>query len=262
MSTRPSLSAVRTPGGPSPRAGRWLRVLSRQELARALGESVEAVLLSRLDLSPRAARQLRWAVARAFFARTTARARRVRGLSRREFLRELERTHGDLLASRNRARAELTGLERRLEQARSSLATGELGVAQEQELADELSREIAALLASPPMNARDAGAAIEALVQRERERRTAAFARSLEVQRMRIDVLERRVAKLRSALAQSEEDLAALLLRAEVDTGISSIYRQVQGLSTTGIFRAEKLELLRAIFEANLELQHRHRRSA
>jgi hypothetical protein len=176
----------------------------------------------------------------------------VRALSRGEFLRELEGTQRELLLERARAERELAGLRQRLEGVRARLESGELAEDDERRLTEELGLDLKALLAGAPG---DRPALVAGVLQRERERRQAALARALTGHRERIDVLERRVAKLRASLAQMEEELGNLAARVGQDDGIASIYRQVQGLSFQETQRQAKLGLLRAIFEANLELQ-------
>jgi hypothetical protein len=70
-----------------------------------------------------------------------------------------------------------------------------------------------------------------------------------------IDVLERRIAKLTHLLEQTEANLQRIAALKGVDPGISSIYRDVQGLSSEDEALAFKRSLMRKIFQANLELK-------
>jgi len=75
-----------------------------------------------------------------------------------------------------------------------------------------------------------------------------------EEERRQIDILERRVAKLKEMLGATEEDLQRLVLEKTADSGIKSIYNQVQGLETgTGDY-ARKKDILGLIYEANVRL--------
>jgi diguanylate cyclase (GGDEF)-like protein len=76
-----------------------------------------------------------------------------------------------------------------------------------------------------------------------------------EVHKRQIDILERRIAKLTQLLGQTEEELARMAAAKVGDAGISSIYREVQGLSPEEEALALKKELMQKIFEANLELK-------
>jgi MinD-like ATPase involved in chromosome partitioning or flagellar assembly len=86
-----------------------------------------------------------------------------------------------------------------------------------------------------------------------------------EEHRREIDKLERRIAKLTLQLEQAEAAIRHLAKLKNVDPGIASIYRTVQGLSPDDEARESKSALLTQIFEANVELRHtmeRRRRAA
>lgn len=71
----------------------------------------------------------------------------------------------------------------------------------------------------------------------------------------RIQRLERRIGKLNQVLGKTEEELRRVLQMKNVDPGLASIYRAVQGLSDDGSQNELKRVLMREIFEANLELK-------
>lgn len=72
----------------------------------------------------------------------------------------------------------------------------------------------------------------------------------------RVDILERRVQKLAAALDLAEGEIRRLhALKPGESPGVSSIYREVQGLSAGEPLEALKRELMARIFEANRELQ-------
>ena len=79
-------------------------------------------------------------------------------------------------------------------------------------------------------------------------------ATSGEEERQQIDILERRVAKLRQMLGSTEEELHRLLREKGVDPGIKSIYSSVQGLSADSDSYAKKKDILGLIYEANVRL--------
>ena len=70
-----------------------------------------------------------------------------------------------------------------------------------------------------------------------------------------IGVLERRIGKLTVSLEATEGQLARMSNLQEVDTGVASIYREVQGLDTGSDGAEAKKEMMSAIFQANLDLQ-------
>jgi len=75
-------------------------------------------------------------------------------------------------------------------------------------------------------------------------------ARSLEVQN-----LERRIAKLVASLEETERVLARVAAMKDLEFGLASIYRTVQGLSPEDAHRELKLAMMANLFKANLELQ-------
>ncbi|MEZ5974211.1 MAG: diguanylate cyclase [Planctomycetota bacterium] len=70
-----------------------------------------------------------------------------------------------------------------------------------------------------------------------------------------IDNLQRRIAKLTQSLGLTEQEIARLRAMKSVDEGVSSLYRDVQGLSGADARAELKKDLMSAIFQANLDLQ-------
>lgn len=70
-----------------------------------------------------------------------------------------------------------------------------------------------------------------------------------------IQLLERRLAKLTQVLGFTEEELRRIAAMKGLDSGLASIYRTVQGLSSSEEQFARKRDLMRSIFEANTELK-------
>lgn len=73
--------------------------------------------------------------------------------------------------------------------------------------------------------------------------------------RREVETLERRIVKLTLQLARTESELLRLAALKDVDPGISSVYRSVQGVSPEEEALAAKHSLLQQIFQANLELR-------
>jgi len=165
---------------------------------------------------------------------------------------ELEQTHAGLLRQRQQRTGELAELEGELARARSESPTETLTLEEEAALARALEADLNALLAAP--NPRTA---LAQTVAREGERRRAALAGAVQRERERIDVLERRLNKLRAELATMERQLAELARRASLDAGLPSIYDSVQGLAPAESERDAKAQMLLSIFEQNLLLQCR-----
>ncbi len=85
---------------------------------------------------------------------------------------------------------------------------------------------------------------------------------SEEAHRRQVDLLERRIAKLTKLLRQSEENLRRMAALKNIDPGIASMYRGIQGLSPGEDAWAFKKQLMTKIFQANLELKNAVARSS
>jgi len=85
-------------------------------------------------------------------------------------------------------------------------------------------------------------------------RETSTASRMIESQKT-IDQLERRVAKLTESLGLTEAELKRVAALKNIDLGISSIYRNVQGLSGDDAGAEQKKEMLKNIFESNIALR-------
>ena len=70
-----------------------------------------------------------------------------------------------------------------------------------------------------------------------------------------IDLLQRRVSKLSTSLEESEKRMVEIAALKNIDPGISSIYRDVQGLTDEDSMYKKKSALMTDIFKANLALQ-------
>jgi hypothetical protein len=94
----------------------------------------------------------------------------------------------------------------------------------------------------------------QALVLMEEMRRRAAAAQIRE-RDAHVDRLERRVRKLAESLEVTENTLKSVAAMKNIDLGIASLYRVVQGLPTEEANRALKQEMMEIIFNANLDFQ-------
>jgi len=70
-----------------------------------------------------------------------------------------------------------------------------------------------------------------------------------------IDMLRRRLSKVTKSLGLTEQELSRLRLLKTSDPGLSSVYRDVQGLSMEDAHAELKLELMQNIFQANVNLR-------
>jgi len=78
-----------------------------------------------------------------------------------------------------------------------------------------------------------------------------------ETYKKQVELLQRRLAKLTESLGLSEQELARVRRMTAVDSGIQSVYRDVQGISADGEQGEMKRELMSQIFAANLDLKQR-----
>jgi GGDEF domain-containing protein len=89
------------------------------------------------------------------------------------------------------------------------------------------------------------------------EERQKAIQATVDEHKRMIDQLERRIAKLTQILGVTEEELKRVMAMKAIDSGVASIFREVQGLSGSDDQRETKKAMMSAIFEANLGFQKR-----
>ncbi len=77
-----------------------------------------------------------------------------------------------------------------------------------------------------------------------------------QISNQRTDLLERRLDKLKSELLEMEVAMERLAAQNQ-NSGLASIYREIQGLNRLDKGYAKKKSLLQCIFESNLKLQSR-----
>ena len=65
-------------------------------------------------------------------------------------------------------------------------------------------------------------------------------------------LFERRIAKLSQSLDTTEKELKRVAAMKNVETGVASIYRTVQGLSDDDDNAEQKREMMQDIFDANM----------
>lgn len=85
--------------------------------------------------------------------------------------------------------------------------------------------------------------------------REAAEAARRALQDREVDTLQRRIKKLNETLSQTERRLQQVAALKDIDAGISSIYREVQGVDTQDPQVEKKKHLMAEIFKANLAMQ-------
>lgn len=185
--------------------------------------------------------------------------------TRAEFLK-LIRSNEELKQRNDRASEEVDGMRREIQQLRQELE-GKLDRAQREvrpswEHEDQgIEKTVRAVVAESLRNAVP-GKGLEQRVLEVvmnlvgAERRSALEAKAA-ARDQEVEVLKRRISKLNESLTEAESRMGRMASAKEVDDGIASIYRDVQGLSHADDDRERKRELMAGIFAANLALQRK-----
>ncbi|MEW6073694.1 MAG: hypothetical protein AB1726_14010 [Planctomycetota bacterium] len=257
--------AETAPVAPASPSGRPLKIIGQKPLAAVMDLAVSRVLRRRMRRyeAPLVA-AVQEEIRQEFSALLKENSRAVRGVSKRRFLVELERSRDEVLAARDAARAELGELLKRLDFFSSLQQADERAQRRGARSFDEvhrpdLARRVADLLARAERGELAPAELRELLVglaarSVEEDRRRIHDERAAEHGRL-VETFERRIAKLNQALAASEEALAALAKQKGIDPGLASIYRTVQGLPDNEDNRRVKELLLEQVFLANMLLQ-------
>ena len=150
--------------------------------------------------------------------------------------------------------AQKQALELRLEEGALSLAARYEG--ENAAIAAKVHEVLKALAATGATSIVDAEDKVMALIMDvvSGERQAADEARRALHDR-EVDTLQRRIKKLTESLDQTERHLQSVAAMKNLDAGISSVYREVQGLDMADAHAGKKKELMAEIFKANLKLQ-------
>jgi hypothetical protein len=239
---------------PGPSGTRQLSFVPRGALASVIHRAVVRSL-DRYDgrIPLRVLLGLRGTLERSLMAGLRDEGRRVTGMTRKEFLAELERRRDRVLLDTRRAEEECEAVKRDLDRVRSDREELVQRVdrefeRREQELGDAIRAMFAEDGDDPErLEGQMIGLAVEAL----RETHNRLF----DDQDQRVDLLERRVAKLNHSLSVAEQMIRTLQAMKNVEPGVASIYRTVQGLSLEEDRGECKRAMLQVIFESNMTLR-------
>ncbi|MEY4831493.1 MAG: hypothetical protein RLZZ562_3289 [Planctomycetota bacterium] len=168
-----------------------------------------------------------------------------------EIERHKERAEEEVDQLRRQLVAEKQALETRLQQGQSAMMAAH--ASQDAALADRVREALAASGggADEAQESRVLALVLDAVGQ---ERATAEEAKSALRDR-EVENLQRRIEKLTQSLSTTEHRLRQVAAMKNIDDGISSIYREVQGLDEHASDGGKKKELMSAIFAANMRLQ-------
>ena len=273
----PEQAADRAPSGKTPGTEqsdakaleghvRKLNLVGSSQITRAVAEAVRRGLSRQFVVTEAQLEEAVKAIGGELMKRLKANSKSVRGLPKDAFLREVRADKKRIEAAREAARRELDEMleklkssheeveRREAELVRESRASGEV---QDQEITDR----IAAIFAGG-----DGSMDVESLRQKITELALGSLQgerdKSIEAQmaehRGDVEQYERRIAKLTQSLSLTEVELKRIAAAKNIEIGIGSIYRTVQGLSSDDDSYETKKELMSSIFAANLELQKGH----
>lgn len=188
-----------------------------------------------------------------------------------EFLRllrtneDLQREKSAIEQQRERAEEEVDTLRRELAQQQQALQwqleSDGLGLASRYQGEDAvIARKVADVVQSLAQGGQLSTSTVEQRLMElvmdvvSGERQSAETARRALHDR-EVENLQRRIKKLNDNLAVTEQRLQHVAAQKTVDGGISSVYREVQGLVGSEVHAGKKKELMAEIFQANLQLQ-------
>ncbi|MFT7486870.1 MAG: hypothetical protein ACI9F9_002727 [Candidatus Paceibacteria bacterium] len=242
---------------------RKLNLVGSSQLTRAVAEAVRRGLAKQFVLQEEQLEQAVRAIGRELMERLKANSKSVRGVPKDAFLKEVKADKQRIELAKEAARAELDTLLTRLKQSHEEIARHEATLKQESRATGRvedqaLSERIAELFAGGESSDDIAGLRekITALalgsMQGQREKSIDA---QMADHRREVNAFERRIAKLTNSLELTEEELKRIAKAKNIEVGVGSIYRNVQGLSGVEDDYETKKELMSSIFAANLELQ-------
>jgi GGDEF domain-containing protein len=172
---------------------------------------------------------------------------------------------GDRYVMWREAEAEIDGLRAALEARKQSFVAeqqlledeaSEIGGLQQAELVDKIQRIFGSVPRTPDIDKLQAQIVELAVKELYTERRKAVELQMAEHQRQ-TDQLEKRIAKLTSILGVTEEELRRVMAMKNIDPGVASIFRTVQGLSAEDAQAETKKALMSEIFKQNKAFQKR-----
>ncbi len=262
----PPSTAPKPPESGVPATGRRLNLIRRDSLDVVVDSTLDKVLVPRLRNYDEAwFRRLRNEFVRTFMEGLRGAAKPIRGTQKTEFLRRLEKSGSQLVRQSQEAKLELEALTRRAASVRETLtkdldvfdsATREFETKQDQELDREL-RDLIDRGLKQGLSAKALGDRVSALaIKKSRVARVETRDQWAAEHNLRVDQLERRIAKLKKSVQDGEAEMRRLARAgASVDGGVASIYRDVQGLDASESAAQEKQGMLTVIFESNYALQ-------
>ncbi len=248
---------------PEAPGARKLNLVGSSQLTRAVAEAVRRGLAKQFVFTEEQLETAVRSIGREMMRRLKANSKSVRGLPKDAFLREVRADRNRIEAAREAARRELESMLVKLKNVHDQVNAREAELVAESQATsriqnEELSQKITEIFESLKQGAdteeireQITAVAIDSL-QEERDRSIEA---QMSEHREEVEQFERRIAKLTESLEITEDELKRIATAKNIEVGVGSIYRTVQGLSADDDDFETKKELMSSIFAANFELQ-------
>lgn len=245
---------------------RKLNLVGSSQITRAVAEAVRRGLSRQFVITETQLEGAVKAIGTELMQRLKANSKSVRGMPKDAFLREVRADKQRIEAEKEAARKELESLLEKLQSSHDAVDRREEelvaesrvhGQAEDKELTAKINDIFASLQAGADIEEiRDKITALAlGSLQGERDKSIEA---QLSDHRNEVDNFERRIAKLTHSLELTEDELKRIAAAKNIELGVGSIYRTVQGLNSSDDNYETKKELMSSIFAANLELQKGH----
>ncbi len=256
---------------------RKLKLIETAPLSSLIERALEKVLRDSLpDLDSAKREQVVTDARRSLLGLLKHEGRAIRGVSKQQFMQQLERSKNDTLLERNRALVELEELRQKTLKYRDELEDEEEASLADREaeaarVHDEgLRRRIKRLFelsggqapqppAQAPLQNKVIALAVES-ARDERDRVYAEFSQMIGEHLRQFELLERRISKLSKALEYTEAELKRLAhLKAddleELEAGVASVFRMVQGFYEEDEKGDMKQNMMNAVFRQNVGMR-------
>jgi hypothetical protein len=242
---------------------RKMNLIGNDELSKAIGLAVRSGLERHFVFAESQLNAAVTSIGEELLKNLRSRSRAVRGLPKQAFLQEVEEDKRRIEEQRERARGELGQLLKQLQDRRIEFGKVEQELVREAEATGQVQdRDFAARIEQLFGNTEGAGDLTQIqkqitslALQTLQEERDKALDKQVSEHRQEVQNFERRISKLSSNLELTEEELRRIAAAKNIDIGVGSIYRTIQGLSNGDSDFETKKELMTSIFEANLTLQ-------
>lgn len=243
---------------------RRLNLVNQAHLLRSIEEAVRRGLTDRLDgVDDETLARITSTTKAELLTLLKAGAQAVRGLSKEKFLEEAERDRQRIVAEREQASEDLQALLEQVDVRRGEMLRAREELEEESRRSGDAQDE--ALMRRVETLFEEGDYAAEAADLREqvtalllgsvRSERDKVVAAQMSDHRQSVENFERRITKLTRSLEVTEDELRRMAERKEVDPGVASVFRTVQGLNAGEDDLEAKTEMMASIFEANMTLQ-------